>query len=141
MCEYFTLHLFFITYIPMKCFLTFSCGITIFIIYILIEYFLTFSYGITIYTTYTHMKCFLTFSYEISIYSLKPHEMFLNFSMWNIKISKYFLDFLPFWPGSTCMTWTRPLGRVNPQVRFNNYGVHTVILMWIYIMKWSFCYF
>jgi len=67
--------------------------------------------------------------------------MFLNFSMWNIKISKYFLDFLPFWPGSTCMTWTRPLGRVNPQVRFNNYGVHTVILMWIYIMKWSFCYF
>ena len=102
------------------------------------------SHEITIYTTYTHMKCFLTFLYEIAIYSLKPHEMFLNFSMWNIKTSKYFLNFLPGWPvltRVTRMTWTRPLGRVNPQSRFNNYGVHTVILMWIYTMKCSFCYF
>jgi len=31
--------------------------------------------------------------------------MFLNFSMWNIKTSKYFLNFLPGWPVLT---------RVNP---------------------------
>jgi hypothetical protein len=80
----------FIAYILMKCFLTFSCGIAIYIASIHMDWFFFFFNGITIYIDYINMKCFLTFPSGIIIYSLHPHKMFLNFSMWDIKNLKYF---------------------------------------------------